>query len=441
MLPLRGLGLRRCLALLLTLHVAFALELVIPPVVQLGEAIQVYWTPADGDPPIMKLFLSCDSGLTAPIMIAEVPTAPASSTVVVPSTSYEGQNLIFPVDNGMSSNSDIVLNEAFTAVNAANTTTTTAATSILLQTTEPSSATDETLQQTTSTSTYHRSSQTTSQTTSSQTSTSSSTATLSDTTYSPSAQPTSTVTHSLSPAVSSASPLAPLPTSANPSTAAAKTNLSAIIGGVIGGVLVLLIIALLVFLCRRRRRQTRCVSILRDAQLDPSSMPFTVEKEQALVGLDAEAMLETGKIGLTGQHNRSGSSSLGHYSDGHRSPETVVEGKLQPVRYSDNPINRDMAAIPMKVYNGEEWRNHHEPHRPGSSSSTESSIRERLSVPPGAIAPLRFSPLMHMTEYDEASRPSSADVIDVENMDPEARERRREAILEQMRRVLDGEKN
>ncbi|KAG6828359.1 hypothetical protein H0H92_008247 [Tricholoma furcatifolium] len=62
--------------------------------------------------------------------------------------------------------------------------------------------------------------------------------------------------------------------------------------------------------------------------------------------------------------------------------------------------------------------------------------RRQRESPPHLIGQARK--LSHPSGYDEVNR-SSSEILDVDKMDPEMREKRRDAILEQMRRVLDGE--
>ncbi|KAG6918572.1 hypothetical protein DXG01_013373 [Tephrocybe rancida] len=433
--PLRGLGPRRCITLTLAaLQTTCALKLNDPPIVHLGEAFQVSWDLQDGDPQFMNLFLSCDPGRASASfnpVASYISTALVSYSFIAPEA-MSGLN--FNSSNGT------VLDGVSASVDDPNSVSTAPETSSPppdAVTSTPTEPTPGSTQEPTSSSTRHATARPT-HTATSHSSSSSSSVSGNDSTSQPSAS-TSLTDPAFTSAVSSSSPAASPPAANLPSAAAKKSiNIGAIVGGVVGGLLLLLLLALLLlFLCRRRRRrQKRRLSILHDVKPDPSSLPFPVEKEQALLGLEAGLMFEAVKTKIeAGQHNRSGSSALDHYpSDGYQNPDALVKGKFQPVQYSDNINDVSATSMPMKVHDGKQWRGHE---LPASRDSSDSSIRERVSPPPGAMQPWRFSPFKG--GYDEVARQSSNDVHDIDSMDPETREKRREAILEQMRRVLDGE--
>ncbi|KAG6824083.1 hypothetical protein H0H92_008050 [Tricholoma furcatifolium] len=424
--PLRGLGLRQCLVFLAILQGSQALKLDIPSNITPSETIQVAWESDVDDPPSMDLFLSC--GNMPFIDVAPgISTASQSYTVNMPpaflfsdGTVLDGVN--FALDSGPTSASSISASTTSTSVASSASDSTdfpTSSTHSEVTHTSPSPSSSISTQSTTPSLTT--SSEATSSTTSSIESTGTATS-LPTTSSTVSTMTTSSSSASVSPTVSD-----------SPTEAASKKPVGAIVGGVLGGILALLILLLLLLcLCRRRRLQQRLSRRL-SGRPELASSPSSAEKEvkEGLLGAGAEAVSVPPSVQGESDHQRSGSSSAGDLfadADGHRTPD-LLNAPLQPVRYSDNP---ESLLPSMNV--GEQWDSQHffDPSR--ASSPTRAPTTRVAS--PSLIGQARK--LSHPSGYDEVNR-SSSEILEVDKMDPEMREKRRDAILEQMRRVLDGE--
>ncbi|KAF8061757.1 hypothetical protein FPV67DRAFT_295251 [Lyophyllum atratum] len=235
---------------------------------------------------------------------------------------------------------------------------------------------------------------------------------------------------------STSSPAGSAPTF-SATNATSKPRVGAIVGGVVGGILALLLVIVLLLLCRRRRRRlqrARHLQILRG--VDPGApvpTPIFLEKEDWSARVD-DAMAEAAKQSerarsRAGSNQKlTGNSALGHYTDGYQSPDPM-NAKIQHESQPD-PFAAAAPALSTRAHSDDEWESHD--HLYTSHSESDSASLAAVGLEPGG-APWGQDSL------DDFGRKSATDGPDITKMDPEARERRREEILEQMRKVLDGQ--
>ncbi|KAG6860735.1 hypothetical protein C0995_008091 [Termitomyces sp. Mi166 len=171
----------------------------------------------------------------------------------------------------------------------------------------------------------------------------------------------------------------------------------------------------------------------------PDFPPVPISKE-ALLAVEGGTRSETlNSSAAEGQHDRSGSSSLGHYYlEGHQSPDNLL---IQPQSMGiPESLNTTLVPVPRAASNREEDREVQHIDRSCSPSTSESSTREETGLSDETRRRWNYSP--RPMDYDEIIQArGSSDALDIDKLDPETREQRRDALLEQMRRVLDGEQN
>ncbi|KAG6873285.1 hypothetical protein C0995_000720 [Termitomyces sp. Mi166 len=223
-----------------------------------------------------------------------------------------------------------------------------------------------------------------------------------------------------------------------PTQATSKAT-GAIVGAVVGGILGFLILAaLLLFLYRRRnqrRRLARRLNILRYAKPDLPSVPFS---KKALFAAEGRTPSEISNSSAAGsRHNRLGNSSLDHYYfTGHQSPDnSLIQHQSMGISQS---LNTTLVPVSRAAHNEQEVREVQHIDRSHSPSTSKSSTREEVGLPDGTKP--SWNPSPRPMGRNQIKRGSS-DALDIDKMDPETREQRRDALLEQMRRVLDGEQD
>ncbi|KAF5386647.1 hypothetical protein D9615_002030 [Tricholomella constricta] len=242
---------------------------------------------------------------------------------------------------------------------------------------------------------------------------------------------------SLPPLPSSTSVTGETPTGINSSSPPeGKSHVGAIIGGIIGGVSTLILIVALLYVCRRRRSRlylAKCLDFLRTVKSKaPASNTVTPEKEDWLVQVDgamAEAAKQTERARSRTENNQKPLyGSNGHYdSDGYQTPD-LMEVKAQQADFRNVAMTTSTPS-----HADEEWESHDHIYD-GGYSTLVSETGEGSDHEPG------LGPWGHPDGLDDSERQSNASSIpDINEMDPEAREKRRDAILERMREVLDGE--
>ncbi|KAH0584537.1 hypothetical protein H2248_010070 [Termitomyces sp. 'cryptogamus'] len=219
---------------------------------------------------------------------------------------------------------------------------------------------------------------------------------------------------------------------ASPLTHATTKPIGPIVGAVIGGLLGFLILAAVLVLCRRRYQRRRMSR--QDVEPNISSTPFSMDKEKARLAAEGGTPSEAlNPSAAESWHIRSGSSSLGHYyPDSHRGPNDPVQPQSIPFSQSWNAI-----GIPTRTAHDDEDQEVQHTSYSSSPSTPEPSIQEAtLSQETGR--PWNSSP--RSTGHDEINQ-SSCDAFDINKMDEETREQCRDALLERMRRVLEGEQS
>ncbi|KAG6918573.1 hypothetical protein DXG01_013374 [Tephrocybe rancida] len=205
----------------------------------------------------------------------------------------------------------------------------------------------------------------------------------------------------------------------------------AIVGGVLGSVLGLAGVVAVLFFCRRKRRNASELNLLHMTR-DPTASPSPSLHNEWLAKVDAamsEAAKETERA-RSRTESRLRGSDLGHYSaSGFQSPDTMTE-KTQygPQSRVLSPISPPVPAI----YRGEEHlevTGYPETNRRVESESEESGAPIQLKSGEG--------PWDEYVEDLTSTRTPSQDSHITD--DTEERERRREELFAQMRRVLDND--
>ncbi|KAG6860736.1 hypothetical protein C0995_008092 [Termitomyces sp. Mi166 len=437
MRPLRGLGLSDHIAFLLVLHATSALKLDIPSDVVPGETLVVSWTSADGDPDTMDLFLSCDGGASYKMIASSVSTASASYTITVPLS--DNLNLRSPDDA-------TVLDG--TMVDVATLDTPSSESTWTESTNEPS-WTESTNEPSWTESTNEPS--------------------WTESTNEPS--PTPTVTPDL--VKGKLDYVAVYPRSYN------KLHV-----GVYANICfttydkfkyhrdpVYVNLQYNKYLAVGQFTDWSCIKINRSnnwgshRQYSRSSHPFGAfvvavvsatrpaktktpvssakthaqSFAEALLGAEEETS-EASHLSATESNEYSDGSSLGHYHDGHTSPYNL-DMQLQPIQFSMRS-NSILDPVLRAADNGDQDQEAQYTYHSRSTSlkSLEALTREGSSVLHETGRPRNFS--SNPMGYDKI-RSSSSDSLetDTKTLDSEIRIQRRDALLERMRKVLDGEQS
>ncbi|KAF5386952.1 hypothetical protein D9615_002029 [Tricholomella constricta] len=214
------------------------------------------------------------------------------------------------------------------------------------------------------------------------------------------------------------------------------TNVSAIVGGVVGGVSALTLIVALLYVCHRHRGRLYLAKRLEVLRTDkPKASAFngvTSEKDSWSVQVDGaitEAARQTERAQSRTENNQKpldGPNSH-YYSDGYQSPD-LMEAKAQQADFQYIAMTTSTTS-----HADEEWES--PGHNYDGGYSTLASETGEGSDPESGVGPWG-----HPDSLDDFERQSNASSIpDINEMDPEAREKRRDVILERMRKVLDGE--
>jgi len=200
-----------------------------------------------------------------------------------------------------------------------------------------------------------------------------------------------------------------------------------------------LLIVLALVICYRRRSRRLYLS-----QLDTlhnieanarASNPLFVEKDDWLLRVDgamAEAAKETERAQLWTNSNpkHPDSSDLDHHStDGYWSPD-AADAQVQR-----EPGHAAFQA-PTMAYVEDEWENHDHLYT-SRSTSYSGSLGEEIDPAPATVSWGQPDSTSDRSERQGAN----GSTLEVDKMDAEAvRERRQAEILEQMRKVLEGQR-
>ncbi|KAH0584536.1 hypothetical protein H2248_010069 [Termitomyces sp. 'cryptogamus'] len=444
-----------------------------------GETISVSWASTANDPDTIDLFVSCDGGLSYEKVASSVSTTLGSFNVTVPTSESPSSSSLNSCNLQARATSDHLVLDGITFEVVTSTTTSSESTSPIDEASPMSAATSEESPLASSSGSTINFVSDSIQASASLTPTSSAADVLSFTfpfqlfptktfssqpapsieasevfttwsmqdsstisplplvnTQSTRALPISSADATATSSMSSSSTTNTLP-SANSPTQATTKPIGPIIGAVIGGLLGLLILAALVlFLCRqlyRRRRLSPQLSLMRAVKPDSLSVPFSKDKEEALLAAEETPSEALNSLASDSQHL--GSSSHDHYYPAGRQSSYSLDIQLQPTRFSESTSTILVPVLQAVDEIGDQDSRHTGHSRSSSSRSSKSSTQEEGG---GLHRPWSFSP--RPMGYDRISQRSSDD-LDIDRMGPETREQRRDALLERMRRVLDGEQS
>ncbi|KAG5727381.1 hypothetical protein E4T56_gene11950 [Termitomyces sp. T112] len=431
--PLRGLGLSSCIVLLLVLRMTCALDLFLPSSISPGENLTVSWGSAPDDPNMFTLDLVCNGSPN--ILNSSVSTALMGVSVTVPLSLSNLSGSPSPLSCNFQArtvdNTNTLLNETQVMLSVASSAATTSNGISTISTGSssqslPTTSTDSFKGSSVPSSTINNTTSSPSQSTTAFGSSMNSATDTSHTASSRSSASPASITTTLSTSASSTVQMA------SPLTHATTKPIGTIVGAVIGGLLGFFIIAAVLFLCRRRYQRRRMSR--QDVEPNISSTPFSMDKEKARLAAEGGTPSEAlNPSAAESWHIRSGSSSLGHYyPDSHRGPDDPVQPQSIPFSESWNAI-----GIPTRTAHDDEDQELQHTSYSSSPSTPEPSIEEAtFSHETGR--PWNSSP--RSTGHDEINQ-SSCDAFDINKMDEETREQCRDALLERMRRVLEGEQS
>lgn len=156
---------------------------------------------------------------------------------------------------------------------------------------------------------------------------------------------------------------------------------------------------------------------------------------EALLGNDEETPYDTSKSSPSdAQH--SGYSPHSHYHLNDDESPYDLDIRLQPMRLSESSSSILVPVLRTADVKEEGRGTQHTDYRHSPYLESSKSLTREGGVYHEARNSWTLSP--RPTGYDRISQ-SLDGSFDIDKMDPEIREQRRDALLERMRRVLDGE--
>lgn len=241
--------------------------------------------------------------------------------------------------------------------------------------------------------------------------------------------------------VTSISPSGSDPPSNDLSKSPRKLPIGGIIGGVIGGIVVVAIAVAIVCARRRRRRQRDFSNKIQEKATFPSSS----DADGMFLHLNIYIQCLTCEGWWAHVEDGMAKPAIGFERASYKRPGGPDSNDTHPIGYQSSYLKENeatgyqtdmLSTMPtaVKLYDEDE-RGSLDMHISSHSHEgyeSESTTSEDVTLGSGE------GPWGHSDEFETSRNVTPA--IDIENMDLAERERRRDALLEQMRRVLDKDR-